>query len=137
MFKKLALITTIILFSAFSANAGSDGELILKKNQPNEVKDCVENLNRATFALNQSLDKAIIKPIAKGYRKLPDQVQKGTENVVNNLSNLITIPNNVLQGDLGLAGKNTSRLLINSTLGILGLFDPASHIGLNNYENLD
>ena len=43
MFKKLALITTIILFSAFSANAGSDGELILKKNQPNEVKEWIEN----------------------------------------------------------------------------------------------
>ena len=46
MFKKLALITIIILFSAFSANAGSDGELILKKNQPTEVKDCFENLNK-------------------------------------------------------------------------------------------
>ena len=56
MFRKLTLITTLILFSAFNANAGSDGELILKKNQPSEVKDCFETLNRATFTFNQALD---------------------------------------------------------------------------------
>ena len=54
MFRKLLILGTIFLFSAFSANAGSDGELVLKKNQPNEVKDCFENLNRATFAFNQA-----------------------------------------------------------------------------------
>ena len=58
-----------------------------------EVKDCFEGLNRATFAFNQGLDKAIFKPIAKGYRKLPSPIRTGTGNVVSNLSNLITIPN--------------------------------------------
>ena len=76
MFKKLIITTITIFLLAFSANAGSDGELKLNENQPNEVKDCFENLNRATFSLNQSLDKSIIKPIAKGYRKLPDSLQK-------------------------------------------------------------
>ena len=56
MFRKFALITISIFLLAFNANAGSDGELILKKNQPAEVKDCFENLNRATFAFNQALD---------------------------------------------------------------------------------
>ena len=56
MFKKLVLVTAILLLSAFNVNAGSDGELILKKNQPAEVKDCFESLNRATFAFNQALD---------------------------------------------------------------------------------
>ena len=56
MFKKLVIIVTIIFFSAFNANAGSDGELILKKNQPAQVNDCFENLNRATFAFNEALD---------------------------------------------------------------------------------
>ena len=60
----------------------------------------MKNLNRATFSFNQGLDKAVLKPIAKGYRKLPDKVQKGTSNAVRNLSNLVTIPNNVLQGDV-------------------------------------
>ena len=70
-----------------NAHAGSDGELKLKK-QPKKVKDCFENLNRATFALNQSLDKTIIKPLAESYRKLPDPIQKGTHNFVTNLSHL-------------------------------------------------
>ena len=66
-----------------------------------EVKDCFEKLNRATFALNMGLDKVIFKPISKGYRKLPSPIRTGTGNALNNLSNLITIPNNILQGDFG------------------------------------
>ena len=58
-----------------------------------EVKDCFERLNRATFALNMGLDKVIFKPISKGYRKLPSPIRTGTGNALNNLSNLITIPN--------------------------------------------
>ena len=53
-------------------------ELLLKKNEPSEVKDCFEKINRATFAFNQGLDKALIKPIAKRYRNLPPPVRKGT-----------------------------------------------------------
>ena len=98
MFRKLALIITIFLFSAFNANAGSDGELILKKNQPNEVKDCFENLNRATFAFNQALDGILFQPVASAYRVLPSPVKTGVSNSLDNLSSLITIPNNILQG---------------------------------------
>jgi phospholipid-binding lipoprotein MlaA len=98
MLKKLTLTFICIILLAFNANAGSDGELALKKNQPKEIKDCFEKLNRATFSFNQGLDKALIKPIAKGYRNLPNPIQKGTKNAVTNLSTLITIPNNILQG---------------------------------------
>ncbi len=76
MFRKLAIIFFSVFLLAFNANAGSDGELEIKKNVEKDVKDCFENLNRATFAFNQGIDKAIILPIAKGYRKLPDPVQK-------------------------------------------------------------
>ena len=111
MFKKLAItIISVFLFS-FNAYAGSSGELELKTNQTKEIKDCFEKLNRATFAFNQSIDKAIIKPIAKGYRNLPNPIQKGTSNAAKNLSNLITIPNNILQGDIKLAIINTGRLV--------------------------
>ena len=72
MFRKLALIVTILLFSAFSANAGSDGELILKKSTF-EVKDCFENLNRATFSFNQALDGILFQPVASAYKVLPSQ----------------------------------------------------------------
>ena len=130
---KIILITFAFATTAF---AGSDGKLELsKKSKP--VKDCFEPLNRATFAFNQSLDKAILKPIAKSYRNLPTPVKNGTSNVLNNLSNLITIPNNVLQGDMKLAIINTGRLVLNSTIGILGIIDVADNMGFPKYEKED
>ena len=135
MLKYFKIILITLTFTT-SALAGSDGELQLsKKSKP--VKDCFESLNRATFAFNQSIDKAILKPIAKSYRNLPAPVKKGTSNVLNNLSNLITIPNNVLQGDLKLAVINTGRLVVNSTIGILGIVDVATNMGFPEYEKED
>ena len=108
------------------------------KTSAEDVKDCFEGLNRATFAFNQGLDKAIFKPISKGYRKLPMPIRTGTSNVISNLSNLITIPNNVLQGDLKAAGLNTARLTVNTTIGIFGIFDVAQQMGLiKNYRKED
>ena len=103
-----------------------------------EVKDCFEGLNRATFAFNQGLDKTIFEPIAKGYRKLPSPIRTGTGNVVSNLSNLITIPNNILQGDFKTAGINTARLSVNTTIGIFGIFDVAQQMGfVKDYKRED
>ena len=94
-------------------------------------------MNRATFSFNQGLDKALIKPIAKGYRNLPDPIQKGTKNAVTNLSNLITIPNNILQGDVKTAIINTGRLVVNTTVGLLGTIDVANKMGFPKYEKED
>ena len=124
---------SVFLFAS-NANAGSDNELELSKTQPKEIKDCFEKLNRATFSFNQGLDRVIIKPIAEGYRKLPDPIQKGTNNAVKNLSNLITIPNNILQGDIKLALINTGRLAVNTTIGILGTIDVANKMGFQNMK---
>ncbi|MDA9695460.1 VacJ family lipoprotein [Candidatus Pelagibacter sp.] len=137
MLKKLVIAIISIFLLSFSANAGSDGELTLNNGKPKEIKDCFEKLNRATFAFNQSLDKALIKPLAQGYRKLPDPIQKGTSNAAKNLSNLITIPNNVLQGDVRLAMINTGRLIVNTTLGLLGTIDVANKMGFPKYEKED
>ena len=137
MFRKLIVIIISVILIAFNANAGSDGDLSLKKIDTEKVKDCFEKLNRVTFAFNQGLDKALIKPIAKTYRKLPDQIQIGTTNVVNNLSNLITIPNNVLQGDIKSALINSGRLVVNTTLGILGTIDVANKMGFPKYVKED
>jgi phospholipid-binding lipoprotein MlaA len=127
-------LVTIFLFS--NAFAGSDGELkISKKNKP--TKDCFEKINRASFALNEGLDKAIFKPVAKGYRKLPSPIKTSTSNALENLSSLITIPNNVLQGDFKTAGINTVRLVVNSTVGILGIFDVADKMGFPDYVKED
>ena len=102
-----------------------------------EIKDCFETLNRATFAFNMGLDKVVFKPVSKGYRKLPSPIRTGTSNALSNLSNLITVPNNLLQGDLGSAANNTVRFLINTTIGIVGIFDPANSLGFEKREKED
>ena len=102
-----------------------------------EVKDCFEKINRATFAFNMALDKVLFRPVAAGYRKLPSPVRTGTSNALNNLSNLITIPNNILQGDLKAAGNNSIRFIINTTIGIVGIFDPANALGFEKLEKED
>ena len=138
MFRKLIITVFSIILIAFNANAASDGELTLSnKNQPSEVKDCFENLNRATFAFNQALDGVIFKPIASAYKVLPSPVKSGVSNSLENLSNLVTIPNNILQGDLGKASINTGRFIINTTVGILGLIDIAQYLGLTKNEKED
>ena len=138
MYKKFAIIILSIFLLSFNAIAASDGELVLTKNeQSKKIKDCSEKLNRVTFSFNQGLDKAIIKPIAKGYRKLPNSIQKGTSNAVKNLSTLITIPNNVLQGDVKTAVINTGRLVVNTTVGILGVIDVANKMGFPKYVKED
>ena len=136
MFKKIIIFLSIVLL-ALNANAASDGELTLKKNEPSEIKDCFENLNRATFAFNQVLDGIVFKPVASAYRVLPIPIKGGVSNSLDNLSNLVTIPNNILQGDLKKAGINSGRFVINTTIGLLGLIDAAELLGLPEYEKED
>ena len=137
MLRILAITIISIFLFALNANAGSDGELTLNKSKPEDIKDCFETLNRATFKFNQGLDKVLIKPIAKGYKNLPNGIQKGTKNAVTNLSNLVTIPNNVLQGDLKSAIINTARLAVNTTVGLLGTVDVANKMGFPKYVKED
>ena len=137
MFKKITITSICILLFIFNAYAGSDGELLLNKSESKEIKDCFEKFNRTTFVFNQKLDKVIIRPIAKGYRSLPDPIQKGTRNAVTNLSSLITIPNNILQGDVRMAIINTGRLVVNTTVGLLGTIDVANKVGFPKYERED
>ena len=135
--KKIIIILFTTLALTTNVSAASDGELLLKKNQPSEVKDCFEKLNRATFAFNQALDGIIFKPVASAYKILPSPVKNGVSNSLDNLSNLVTVPNNILQGDFKTAGINTGRFVINSTVGILGLIDVAQLLGLPEYEKED
>ena len=131
MKKKLLNILTIALVLSFSsAYAGTDGNESLSKSSSNEpTKECFEKTSRAIFKFNQGLDKSLFKPIAKGYLKLPKPVKKASGNFVNNLSSLLTLPNNLLQGDVEGAGNTLGRFLLNSTVGVFGLFDPASSLG--------
>ena len=137
MFKKFIIIIITTLALTFNVSASSDGELLLKKNDPTEVKDCFEKLNRATFAFNQALDGVIFQPVASVYKKFPSPIKSGVSNSLDNLSNLVTIPNNILQGDFKLAGINTGRFVVNTTFGILGLVDVAQYVGMPEYEKED
>jgi len=122
---------------ASNVSADTSGESNLIKKNKNQVKDCFESINRATFALNESLDKAIFKPAAKAYRVLPSSVRTGTSNILVNLSSLITVPNNILQGEFKKAGINVGRFAINTTVGILGIYDVAEKMNFPKYEKED
>ena len=140
--KRLISIIIIIALSqaySFNALADSDGEIEIssKKNNQQVVKDCFESVNRGIFAFNQGLDKIVFEPLSRGYRKLPQPIRSGTSNVLNNLANVVTIPNNVLQGQIKDAGVNSLRFLINSSLGIVGIFDVASYYGLEKRDKED
>ena len=141
MKKTFSIIIILLLTFIYSSSAfaGSDGKLDLnnKKNESYEVKDCFEKVNRGIFAFNQVLDKIIFKPLAKGYRMFPQPIRSGTSNALNNLSNVVTIPNNILQGQMKDAGVNSARFVINTTIGIAGIFDVASYYGLKKRDKED
>ncbi len=136
MIKKILYILSIWLLLMFPANAGSTGSEDLSKSG-SSTKECFEGVSRAMFKLNHGLDKVIFEPIAKGYRALPAPIRKGTGNAVDNLRSLLTISNNILQGDLGRAGNTAARFGINTTAGILGVFDPATKMGFEDQGKED
>ena len=102
-----------------------------------ETKDCFEKINRGVFSLNQGIDRAIFKPVAKGYSHLPNLIQKGVRNVTSNVSHTVTIPNHLLQGNFKNFYNDSGRFLINTTVGILGIFDPAEKLGFKKIDQED
>ena len=92
--------------------------------------ECFEGTSRAIFKFNMGFDNAILEPIAKGYNKLPEPIKNGTSNFTSNIATLLSIPNHVAQGNFKNAGDATASFLINSTIGIIGLANPAEKMGL-------
>ncbi|WP_126446899.1 MlaA family lipoprotein [Sulfuricystis multivorans] len=100
-----------------------------------DPKDPIEGFNRAMFAFNDGLDTVLIKPVAKGYDAvLPAPVRTGVTNFFGNIADLFIGVNNLLQGKPEQALSDFGRVVINSTIGILGLFDVASEAGLEKHE---
>ena len=121
-FKKLYLIAcSIFLLLSVNANAETD-------------KECFEKISRGVFQFNQGFDNAIVEPVAKAYNKLPEPVRKGTSNFTSNIATLLSIPNHLLQGEVRLATHATGSFLINTTIGVLGLGNPAALMGLENQK---
>ena len=98
-------------------------------------KDPLEGVNRAVFAFNEGLDKVVIKPVAQGYEAaVPLPARTGVSNFFSNVGDLFIAVNNLLQGKPGDAVSDIGRLVVNSTVGILGFFDVASELGLEKHE---
>ena len=99
------------------------------------VNDPYEGFNRAMFAVNEGLDTVAIKPIAQAYDFVtPLPVRAGVGDFFGNILDVRNVLNNTLQGKLSDAGVDLGRLLINSTIGIFGLFDVASELGLQRHD---
>ncbi|MGQ8364444.1 MlaA family lipoprotein [Glaciecola sp. 1036] len=110
------------VISATDANLGEDS---LAPDQA--YYDPLEWLNRPIFTFNHYAYTYALIPLAKGYNKVvPDPVKKGVDNAFDNIREPLNLLNNALTGEFSDAGRNLGRFLINSTIGIVGLFDPAS-----------
>ncbi len=117
----MRIITLIILFTSLNVNT-------------EEVNDPLEDLNRKTYEFNEKLDSTILKPTAELYSKFPPKVKQGVTNFFNNLEEIDTSVNQLLQGKPKKSLNDFTRFVINSTIGIGGLFDVASKIGLERHE---
>tara|TARA_B100001093_G_scaffold65242_2_gene55166 strand:- start:1714 stop:2433 length:720 start_codon:yes stop_codon:yes gene_type:complete len=120
-YKKMRIITLIILFTSLNVNT-------------EEVNDPLEDLNRKTYEFNEKLDSTILKPTAELYSKFPPKVKQGVTNFFNNLEEIDTSVNQLLQGKPKKSLNDLTRFVINSTIGIGGLFDVASKMGLERHE---
>ena len=131
MIRKIILTALVLLLvQTQSSMAGTEGSEDLSNKSRASADECFEGFSRAMFKFNHALDGALFEPVAKGYRALPVPIRKGTGNAVDNLRSLLTLSNNVLQGDFKKAGTTAARFAVNTTVGILGIFDPASALGL-------
>lgn len=109
------------------------GTVMAAETTPNP--DPWEGFNRHVFAFNDKVDRYFLKPVAKGYRKItPQFLDDGITNMLGNLKGPIVIVNDVLQGKLVQSAQDTGRLLVNSTVGVVGFFDVARHMKMPRHE---
>lgn len=111
----------LVLLLGFTLASGAGAE---------SVGDPWENVNRRVFAFNEGLDRVLLKPLARGYRYVtPDPVERRVSSFVSNIGEVNNVFNGILQGSPEAVVNGTGRFLINSTIGLAGLFDVASSMG--------
>ena len=120
--KKLITISVVSLF------------LTLSLNEAKTTEECFEKVSRSIFKFNMAFDDAVLEPVAKGYNKLPNPIKIGTSNFTSNIATLLSIPNNLLQGNFKELGHSTGSFLINTSIGVLGFLNPAAKIGLKPHK---
>lgn len=137
MKSKLVLFLVLVTLTVSGCTATSKNKVIAESIASQKVSDPLEPINRAVFSFNTVFDKFAVRPVAILYRGvLPEFVRSRISYSLDNLSMPITTINNIFQFEFGKASISTARFLINSTVGVLGLFDPASYFGLeSNYED--
>lgn len=109
----------------------SSGCVSLPPGSVRDRRDHFERFNRAMFKLNTALDHAVLRPVARGYvRAAPTPVRTGISNFLSNLGYTSTIGNDIFQARFRDFARDVARLVVNTTVGIGGLFDPASTLGL-------
>ena len=116
-------ITPIFLFAALTFGCATTSSF--------DERDPLESFNRGVYSFNQTMDEIVFNPISKFYRAItPDIVEKGVKNFFSNLGDLSVIANEILQLKFDKAASDVSRVLVNSSIGLLGFFDISSEIGL-------
>ena len=123
MFKKNLKKLVPILIISFLSISGAKA-----------TEECFEKTSRAIFKFNMTFDDIILEPMAKGYNKLPDPIKTGTSNFTSNIGTLLSIPNNVLQGNFTQLGHSVGSFVVNTSVGILGLLNPAEKMGLKPHK---
>jgi phospholipid-binding lipoprotein MlaA len=99
-----------------------------------DARDPLESFNRTVFGFNEAVDKAVIKPVATGYKAVtPDLLRKGVGNFFNNLQDIWSAANNGLQGRGQEFSDSVGRVMVNSTIGLLGIFDVASELSIERH----
>ena len=139
---KKVIILLFVFLSLFSFNVlainadqvSTDPEDFETTTIEDEIYDPFEPLNRAIFSFNNVADRIVLEPIANGYRKLPSPVQTGLNNFMSNLRAPLVIVNQLLQGQGENAVQSSGRFIVNSTIGVFGLFDVAERIGIEEKE---
>ena len=118
-----ALFCLLILIASGCASTG------------NNPDDPWEDWNRSVYDFNKGVDKYIAKPVAEGYKAItPDPVEEGVSNIFSNIEDIPTMINNLLQGKIVDSISDLGRVLVNSTVGVAGIWDPASHLGLEKHD---
>ena len=104
--------------------------ILFTTNIAKSTEECFEGTSRAIFKFNMAIDDIVFEPLAKGYNKLPSPIKTGTSNFTSNIGTLLSIPNNVFQGNFKQLGHSIGSFALNSTVGVFGILNPAEKIGL-------
>lgn len=100
-----------------------------------DPRDPAEELNRAVYSFNDMLDRVLLKPLGQGYNAIvPTPVNRGVTNFFNNIDDVTSAVNNLLQFKVGRALSDVGRIAVNSTIGVAGLFDVASNMDMPRYD---